>query len=74
MARRAASEKGIDLTKVKGSGPGGRIVLEDVLRSRPEKEKIYKQMGVQLDRVGDYEDIPNTTVRNFIAERLTFSK
>ena len=40
MARRAASEKGIDLTKVKGSGPGGRIVLEDVLRSRPEKEKI----------------------------------
>lgn len=31
-------------------------------------------MGVVLDKLADYEDIPNTTVRNFIAERLTYSK
>ena len=31
-------------------------------------------MGVQLEKEGDFEDITNTTVRNFIAERLTFSK
>ena len=42
----AAEEKGIDISKVKGSGPGGRVILEDVLTARPEKEKVFKQMGV----------------------------
>ena len=31
LARRLADERGIDLGKVKGSGPGGRIMKEDVL-------------------------------------------
>jgi len=30
LARRIATQKGIDLTKVKGTGPGGRIVMADV--------------------------------------------
>jgi pyruvate dehydrogenase E2 component (dihydrolipoamide acetyltransferase) len=30
LARRMAGERGIDLSQVKGSGPGGRIVREDV--------------------------------------------
>ena len=37
LARRIAAEKGIDLSRVQGSGPGGRIVKADVenLRSTP---------------------------------------
>jgi pyruvate dehydrogenase E2 component (dihydrolipoamide acetyltransferase) len=31
LARRMAADKGIDLARVKGSGPGGRIVERDVL-------------------------------------------
>ena len=31
LARRLAEEKGIDLTRVNGSGPGGRITRDDVL-------------------------------------------
>ena len=31
IARRIAQERGIDLSQVKGSGPGGRIVQQDVL-------------------------------------------
>ena len=33
LARRLARENGLDLTRVQGSGPGGRIVKEDVLRA-----------------------------------------
>ncbi len=35
IARRLAKEKGIDLTRVTGSGPGGRIVEQDVLEYQP---------------------------------------
>ena len=31
IARRIADERGIDITKVQGTGPGGRIVKDDVL-------------------------------------------
>jgi len=33
VAKRIADEKGIDLNRVEGSGPGGRITKEDVLRA-----------------------------------------
>ena len=35
IARRLAKEKGIDLTQVTGTGPGGRIVEQDVLDYQP---------------------------------------
>ena len=34
-ARKRAAERGVDLSKIKGSGPGGGIVLEDVERAAP---------------------------------------
>ncbi len=38
LARRIAADKGIDLSRVQGSGPGGRIVKSDVenLRAQPQ--------------------------------------
>ena len=38
LARRIAKEKGLDLTKVKGSGPKGRIVKADVESAKPQAE------------------------------------
>jgi pyruvate dehydrogenase E2 component (dihydrolipoamide acetyltransferase) len=34
-ARRLAKEHGIDVSRIKGTGPGGEIVTEDVLAARP---------------------------------------
>jgi pyruvate dehydrogenase E2 component (dihydrolipoamide acetyltransferase) len=38
LARRIASEKGLDLAKLKGSGPHGRIVRADVEGAKPAAE------------------------------------
>ncbi len=35
LARMIAADKGIDLSTIKGSGPGGRILKEDVLNAEP---------------------------------------
>lgn len=35
LARKVAAEQGIDLKQVKGTGPGGRIIREDVVNYRP---------------------------------------
>jgi len=35
VARKIAAEKGVDLATVKGTGPGGRILKEDVLNAEP---------------------------------------
>ena len=32
MARRLAREQGLDLSRIRGTGPGGRVVLADVER------------------------------------------
>ena len=45
IARRIADERGIDISKVQGTGPGGRIVKDDVLayqEPEPEPEPVQE--------------------------------
>jgi len=39
LAKKLAKDKGIDLSKVKGTGPGGRITKEDILSTAPTAEE-----------------------------------
>ena len=73
LARRLAAEGGVDLSRIQGSGPKGRIVKRDVeaapktggarARSRP----ITRAPG----ELPPFKEIPNTNIRKVIAERLT---
>jgi len=66
-ARRLALEKGIDLSTIKGSGPGGLILEEDVLREIEMREK-YTTTGIRVKEV-----IPLSPMREVIAKRMVES-
>jgi pyruvate dehydrogenase E2 component (dihydrolipoamide acetyltransferase) len=64
--RALAKEMNLDLTQVKGTGPGGRITKEDVERLL---EKIGAPMGA-ADTYGPIEKIPLRGLRRTIAKRM----
>ena len=75
LAKRMASQAGIGLDKISGSGPNGRIVKRDVeavisgglpavVAANPPSDTIYQE----------YELIEHSTMRKTIAARLTESK
>lgn len=64
--RALAKEMNLDLTQVKGTGPGGRITKEDVERLA---EKIGAPMGA-ADTYGPIEKIPLRGLRRTIAKRM----
>jgi pyruvate dehydrogenase E2 component (dihydrolipoamide acetyltransferase) len=72
LARRIATEKNIDLHALRGSGPGGRIVKQDVLSQRPAAAPAAiapPQLGN-----GQTQVIPLTKMRSAIAKSLVASK
>src|SRR3990167_11041536 len=70
-ARRAASENDIDLQKIEGSGKGGRIIKEDVLKPStstsiaPTTISFDSAPGARLEK-----RVPLSRLRARIAERL----
>jgi pyruvate dehydrogenase E2 component (dihydrolipoamide acetyltransferase) len=63
-------ERGIPLSKVKGTGPGGRIIREDVEKYKPASAVASSP----ADPTADYVDIPLSNMRRTIAARLAESK
>ena len=67
IAKRLARERGVDLTRITGTGPGGRIVEEDVLayretptaaatpdgevRASPIARRLARERGIDLIRI-----------------------
>lgn len=72
LARRIAAERKVDLARIKGSGPGGRIVRLDV-----EAAPMGLSGGVPAVvsvSSSAYEEIPNSSMRRMIAKRLSDAK
>jgi len=89
LARRLAKDAGIDLARVQGSGPHGRVIARDIEDARSGKglrapgaapaagaaiaPAMSDQQILSLYEEGSYERVPHDGMRRTIAQRLTAS-
>jgi len=73
LARRLARERGIDLATLRGTGPEGRIIAEDVEQGGRREPAAAPASNSLLQAIpaGEAERIPLTSIRKTIARRLT---
>jgi pyruvate dehydrogenase E2 component (dihydrolipoamide acetyltransferase) len=80
LARRLAGERDIDLSRVTGSGPRGRIVARDVETAAPRAAPAALVAGTGAAQVKAlyegiaYEEVPLDSMRRTIATRLVEAK
>jgi pyruvate dehydrogenase E2 component (dihydrolipoamide acetyltransferase) len=67
LARRIARERGIELSQVRGTGPDGRIVAEDLERAEAQPAAAPAAAAPS----GEVESRPLSSTRKTIARRLT---
>ncbi len=72
LARRLASEGGLDLGNIKGSGPAGRIIKRDVESAMAAGVGAAAKPGAVAVQASesDYTDVALTQMRKTIARRL----
>jgi pyruvate dehydrogenase E2 component (dihydrolipoamide acetyltransferase) len=87
LARRLAKESGIDISRIQGTGPHGRIISRDVEAAKSGGAALRAPGGVPTpiqppsdDKIralfepGSYEVIPHDTMRKVIARRIVEAK
>ncbi len=88
LARRLAKDAGIDVSRIQGSGPHGRVVARDVEAARsgtglkapsgaPAAAPIQAPSDQQIRALfeeGSYDVVPHDNVRKIIARRLVEAK
>jgi pyruvate dehydrogenase E2 component (dihydrolipoamide acetyltransferase) len=75
--RRLARERGLDLSTVQGSGPGGRIVrrdLDGVVAAPTSTPVVATTAPTSGETQHSITEVPHTPMRRAIARRLTESK
>jgi pyruvate dehydrogenase E2 component (dihydrolipoyllysine-residue acetyltransferase) len=89
LARRLAKEAGIEISRIAGSGPHGRVIAHDVEQAKSGKglkapaatpagapaqaPSMSDQQIRSLFEEGSYEVVPHDGMRRTIAQRLTAS-
>ena len=69
-AQKLALEKGVAISQVKGTGPGGRVTKEDIEKFKPAAPAAG---AASPAGAAAYEDIPASSMRKTIASRLVQS-
>jgi pyruvate dehydrogenase E2 component (dihydrolipoamide acetyltransferase) len=73
LAKKLAEEKGVNLTKVQGSGENGRIIKRDIENYEPAAGAAAVGKFVPSGQE-DFDEVPNSQMRKAIAKSLTKSK
>jgi pyruvate dehydrogenase E2 component (dihydrolipoamide acetyltransferase) len=74
LARRLADDLGVDLARVAGSGPGGRVVKRDVEAAKESGAAAPAPSAATWSPdVSEYEDVQVSMMRKTIAKRLVQS-
>ena len=74
LAKAIASEKGIDIKNIQGSGDGGRVIKQDIENYKGGETKSSPAQARSITAPGEaYKDIPLTQIRKTIAKRLSES-
>ena len=75
LARRIANERGLDISGMQGSGPGGRIIKRDIeAAGAGGGARPAAAASAPRPRSGpDFDDVPLTQIRKTIAKRLSES-
>lgn len=71
LAKKMAEDKGINLSRVQGSGDNGRIVKSDIENYQPGAGSAQAYMPVGTE---SFEEVKNSQMRKTIAKRLGESK
>lgn len=78
LARNLALRNGVDLAQVRGSGPNGRIVRRDVEAARLAQQAAAASPAsapaAAPAAARSHEEIPHSSMRRVIAQRLSESK
>ena len=76
LARKVAERQGLDLRAVKGTGPGGRIIMRDIeaVRSAPPPSAAAMREPSPVASGPEVEERPLTAMRKVIAARMASSK
>jgi pyruvate dehydrogenase E2 component (dihydrolipoamide acetyltransferase) len=76
LARKLAAAKGLDLARITGSGPGGRIRRADVLAAAAAPAPAARQLGSVLSKgpIQEERAVAVSNMRGAIARRLLESK
>lgn len=78
LARKVAEEKGVDLSSIEGTGPGGRIIRADVenapVGGTSGSARIVATPAIRPTYTDEDQRVPTSSMRNIIAERLLASK
>ena len=73
LAKRIAKENNVNLSRIRGSGPHGRIIKDDVLGAK-SSGSVSVANGVVSRNSEEYHVSKNSNVRKVIARRLLESK
>lgn len=74
LAKKLAKEKGLDLTTVKGSGPGGRVISHDLNLAQSDQVVTFGRREKPSIAPGTFEEAALSPMRKVIAQRLQQAK